>query len=130
MSRAVLNARAFSACCWTLWPVTQRARIVARSDMKRRSRFTSFQSTYSTRSVTSRLIFFLALRALSLFLVRTGLAIRRAPQRGRSEEHTSELQSLMRISYAVFCLKKKIYTKHDKTSVTTYIYIIHIPTLI
>src|SRR3546814_5472454 len=26
---------------------------------------------------------------------------------GRSEEHTSELQSLMRISYAVFCLKKK-----------------------
>src|SRR3546814_4100532 len=29
------------------------------------------------------------------------------PQLGRSEEHTSELQSLMRISYAVFCLKKK-----------------------
>src|SRR3546814_1041231 len=28
-------------------------------------------------------------------------------QEGRSEEHTSELQSLMRISYAVFCLKKK-----------------------
>src|SRR3546814_6269316 len=34
----------------------------------------------------------------------------------RSEEHTSELQSLMRISYAVFCLKKKIHkqTKHRK----------------
>src|SRR3546814_9475168 len=32
---------------------------------------------------------------------------------GRSEEHTSELQSLMRISYAVFCLKKKkTKTKH------------------
>src|SRR3546814_2568497 len=31
----------------------------------------------------------------------------------RSEEHTSELQSLMRISYAVFCLKKKI--KHSTT---------------
>src|SRR3546814_5139683 len=30
---------------------------------------------------------------------------------GRSEEHTSELQSLMRISYAVFCLKKKIKTR-------------------
>src|SRR3546814_1288234 len=30
----------------------------------------------------------------------------------RSEEHTSELQSLMRISYAVFCLKKKINRKH------------------
>src|SRR3546814_4643930 len=32
---------------------------------------------------------------------------RRRPRRWRSEEHTSELQSLMRISYAVFCLKKK-----------------------
>src|SRR3546814_5613472 len=30
-----------------------------------------------------------------------------SPEFGRSEEHTSELQSLMRISYAVFCLKKK-----------------------
>src|SRR3546814_7414821 len=35
----------------------------------------------------------------------------------RSEEHTSELQSLMRISYAVFCLKKKkIITKKKSTS--------------
>src|SRR3546814_4398657 len=34
----------------------------------------------------------------------------------RSEEHTSELQSLMRISYAVFCLKKK---KHTTTDVPT-----------
>src|SRR3546814_3600260 len=33
--------------------------------------------------------------------------IREEQQAGRSEEHTSELQSLMRISYAVFCLKKK-----------------------
>src|SRR3546814_6071619 len=37
---------------------------------------------------------------------------------GRSEEHTSELQSLMRISYAVFCLKKKKESKraHKKTT--------------
>src|SRR3546814_5564788 len=37
---------------------------------------------------------------------------------GRSEEHTSELQSLMRISYAVFCLKKKRTNRrtHDKKS--------------
>src|SRR3546814_6105027 len=35
------------------------------------------------------------------------------PRSRRSEEHTSELQSLMRISYAVFCLKKKTTTKHD-----------------
>src|SRR3546814_4208485 len=32
---------------------------------------------------------------------------------GRSEEHTSELQSLMRISYAVFCLKKKNRPRHQ-----------------
>src|SRR3546814_2133780 len=32
----------------------------------------------------------------------------------RSEEHTSELQSLMRISYAVFCLKKKTRTNHHR----------------
>src|SRR3546814_2354089 len=35
---------------------------------------------------------------------------------GRSEEHTSELQSLMRISYAVFCLKKKKPNKKMKTA--------------
>src|SRR3546814_3330678 len=47
-----------------------------------------------------------------------GPAERRAPRpaaQGRSEEHTSELQSLMRISYAVFCLKKK---KHYYTYIT------------
>src|SRR3546814_2863751 len=46
---------------------------------------------------------------------------RRAP---RSEEHTSELQSLMRISYAVFCLKKKKYTNKQYILIhvnTTYI---------
>src|SRR3546814_3111225 len=41
----------------------------------------------------------------------------------RSEEHTSELQSLMRISYAVFCLKKKKHTKiNTLTTTTTYYY--------
>src|SRR3546814_5913408 len=34
---------------------------------------------------------------------------------GRSEEHTSELQSLMRISYAVFCLKKKNRNTNDNS---------------
>src|SRR3546814_9931240 len=34
----------------------------------------------------------------------------------RSEEHTSELQSLMRISYAVFCLKKKTHHHHQPTT--------------
>src|SRR3546814_3079024 len=36
----------------------------------------------------------------------------------RSEEHTSELQSLMRISYAVFCLKKKKKKKSSHTDIT------------
>src|SRR3546814_5897808 len=48
---------------------------------------------------------------------RPALGARRCGEaRRRSEEHTSELQSLMRISYAVFCLKKKNKTnkKHDK----------------
>src|SRR3546814_7865011 len=44
--------------------------------------------------------------ALALMLLGAGIAM-------RSEEHTSELQSLMRISYAVFCLKKK-KRKHTK----------------
>src|SRR3546814_4101057 len=40
---------------------------------------------------------------------------------GRSEEHTSELQSLMRISYAVFCLKKQTTIRHThKTNYTDF----------
>src|SRR3546814_4589984 len=48
------------------------------------------------------------------------------PTLSRSEEHTSELQSLMRISYAVFCLKKKHrtillrITTHTYTALNTY----------
>src|SRR3546814_8593902 len=49
--------------------------------------------------------------------VRTGLPASDGVTSGfwayRSEEHTSELQSLMRISYAVFCLKKKKNKPHD-----------------
>src|SRR3546814_10427100 len=46
---------------------------------------------------------------------------RRPPDRRgrRSEEHTSELQSLMRISYAVFCLKKKLTTTRQLTHSVT-----------
>src|SRR3546814_9568634 len=46
----------------------------------------------------------------------------------RSEEHTSELQSLMRISYAVFCLKKKKNKLPNKKTTdlhNTHIYIVH-----
>src|SRR3546814_4869657 len=52
----------------------------------------------------------IGIAALAWFLTQS------APQ--RSEEHTSELQSLMRISYAVFCLKKK--TKRKTLQITKY----------
>src|SRR3546814_6107632 len=42
----------------------------------------------------------------------------------RSEEHTSELQSLMRISYAVFCLKKK-QNKPTQSQLHSHIYTLH-----
>src|SRR3546814_10305988 len=48
-----------------------------------------------------------------------GLPYDLASSHVRSEEHTSELQSLMRISYAVFCLKKKIDEIHNFTSIST-----------
>src|SRR3546814_3429719 len=41
-----------------------------------------------------------------------------ARRKARSEEHTSELQSLMRISYAVFCLKKKTKIETAKDTIT------------
>src|SRR3546814_10254034 len=44
----------------------------------------------------------------------TGAAFVRTNAARRSEEHTSELQSLMRISYAVFCLKKQYNRQHTR----------------
>src|SRR3546814_5059059 len=51
--------------------------------------------------------------------VRDGMALPAIDDHGirRSEEHTSELQSLMRISYAVFCLKKKKNKTQNKTGI-------------
>src|SRR3546814_5757162 len=43
----------------------------------------------------------------------------------RSEEHTSELQSLMRISYAVFCLKKQNYQIEPNTTITRSTQLLH-----
>src|SRR3546814_3200518 len=49
-----------------------------------------------------------------------------AATQARSEEHTSELQSLMRISYAVFCLKKKIIKQeHANTHAPAHDLLIH-----
>src|SRR3546814_1850325 len=71
---------------------------------------TLFRSGLDRRAVHQRV----GVRKADLQQVRTGLD--RRLQAGadlleiRSEEHTSELQSLMRTSYAVFCLKKKMLT--------------------
>src|SRR3546814_1409760 len=55
-------------------------------------------------------------RALLERLPKLKLLVTTGHRNDRSEEHTSELQSLMRISYAVFCLKKK---KNNKSLMTT-----------
>src|SRR3546814_4708871 len=47
---------------------------------------------------------------------RDGADVARPPLLQRSEEHTSELQSLMRISYAVFCLQKKTHYTYSNTN--------------
>src|SRR3546814_2194007 len=73
------------------------------------------------------LIILLLVLAIAVF---GPLIFPQSPWRMRSEEHTSELQSLMRISYAVFCLKKKKkqqshnttskLTKHTRTSMHNF----------
>src|SRR3546814_1788877 len=54
------------------------------------------------------------------FVIVTGKREDHAEGQRRSEEHTSELQSLMRISYAVFCLKKKRIQKQIINMITPY----------
>src|SRR3546814_3564060 len=60
----------------------------------------ALQAGFSCISRTNR-------RSFMVHIVRQVADAARNKTDGRSEEHTSELQSLMRISYAVFCLKKK-----------------------
>src|SRR3546814_1809506 len=54
-------------------------------------------------------------RAAGLAAHPVGKRLAEGSEHDRSEEHTSELQSLMRISYAVFCLKKKKKTLNKKS---------------
>src|SRR3546814_8916520 len=70
--------------------------------------------------------FFMGRTGSRNFIVSVHLVYLPGAGNARSEEHTSELQSLMRISYAVFCLKKKkersetnTYDKHSITLQTT-----------
>src|SRR3546814_1227387 len=61
---------------------------------------------------------FVASRKVHQSSYQDGATIFYGPSVIRSEEHTSELQSLMRISYAVFCLKKKRQNQNHKYNTT------------
>src|SRR3546814_5890082 len=54
-------------------------------------------------------------------IVNDGLRTLHRRRNRRSEEHTYELQSLMRISYAVFCLKKKDYNQHTISIILKFV---------
>src|SRR3546814_4611624 len=73
---------------------------------------TLFPYTTLFRSMTGSAIAFMSEPTLPLTIPRVRAHVTRQPTAlARSEEHTSELQSLMRISYAVFCLKQKNTSK-------------------
>src|SRR3546814_9787228 len=59
-------------------------------------------------------------RGSARLAIAASIALARCAQ--RSEEHTSELQSLMRISYAVFCLKKKKTTTYNNETISPDLY--------
>src|SRR3546814_7252419 len=99
--------------CSSCWPSPQRGRPGAQQSwVHRRSRLGSLGGPTTLKGFDqSKLLLDVRRRCkletdhlcqLSALLVGVGV-----PHGARSEEHTSELQSLMRISYAVFCLKKK-----------------------
>src|SRR3546814_6666936 len=91
----------------TLFPFTTLFRSWSRSQHPGRIRTTQQSAAppaLRTRAVPSATLF---LQWLTFIPVDGAGQCKRLGRCERSEEHTSELQSLMRISYAVFCLKKK-----------------------
>src|SRR3546814_6458636 len=89
-----------------------------RAPFGRQHRADALAASASPAGVDGAVLAALPPRRVSL----THLADRRRPPISalfRSEEHTSELQSLMRISYDVFCLKKKINTLIENIRVST-----------
>src|SRR3546814_5713389 len=87
----------------TLWRLAAHVQTAAQTDSVRRRFYRFFQKVHLDAGIGARMVVSL----LGLEGKPWVLAIDRTNW-DRSEEHTSELQSLMRISYAVFCLKKKI----------------------
>src|SRR3546814_6864381 len=80
--------------------------------MSRFFRVRAFAVSRVTRSLP------LDCRSIINILVYNGFFLATHAAKMRSEEHTSELQSLMRNSYAVFCLKKKKDTKNHKERIS------------
>src|SRR3546814_3810401 len=94
----------------TLFPYTTLFRSTSAAHGQTRPKSRSQAPISSRRTVRTRLA--RRLRRLS------GDCAQHNPEPARSEEHTSELQSLMRISYAVFCLKKKKTCYNKKFDIT------------
>src|SRR3546814_2839521 len=91
---------------------------VSRSDFITVQKVTSVPKLRPPMPTLVRSIFPLdAKRSMTLLTAESPCPYRSA---ARSEEHTSELQSLMRISYAVFCLKKKNTTKKKENTITIH----------
>src|SRR3546814_7399332 len=86
---------------------------------------TLFRSHRVSRPAFAR--FFRPFRVSPRTSAGTASGSRPAHCRRRSEEHTSELQSLMRISYAVFCLKKKKRRTNDEPKYIAHIQPRHTP---
>src|SRR3546814_9390863 len=97
-------------------------RIAAELDRELDPRVIAFATELAQRSPATRAVLFYgsALRdadfngLLDFYVVATPLNVWHRSRTARSEEHTSELQSLMRISYAVFCLTKKTLTLKEQ----------------
>src|SRR3546814_10545362 len=79
------------------------------------------RSTVGTMTELNDHLKLLYARLGTLYCRGCGKPVQRDNAESRSEEHTSELQSLMRISYAVFCLKKRILGKIERAHVQTHV---------
>src|SRR3546814_1218341 len=101
----------------TLFPYTTRVRSVGRGLGIRRPHRVRGVGVERMRDVAERRL--LPERVLLPFPHEAEILLRRV-RILRSEEHTSELQSLMRISYAVFCLKQKKNQSHNNISHTNH----------
>src|SRR3546814_7745456 len=111
---------------YTLLPYTTLFRSLARRlALKGHLTMTNPLSTLlvSEKEIDERLLVD-TLNGLVVIVRETGVV--RLTSAGRSEEHTSELQSLMRISYAVFCLKKKTILNKNIINEQNYTLLIYI----